>query len=242
MTMSLLPRFMLSTIQWPNVPSELATTGVVAPDEHVLGGRPARIVVAVGEELGVVADEQAARLQRRAEDAGSVARLAGKEPGAVVGSAEVLRHEGAVSVDVAAGALRDPDGFGAVGLDDLLHLALDDVVGFFPRDALERVLAAVFLGTLHGIAQTVLVVEHFLEGQAPRAQPALVVRVFGVAFDLFQHAVLHVHEHAAVVMATRAGTCVGADDGVAVLLPRPRAACRVVLRAALGDRCPALLF
>ena len=118
MTMSLLPRFMLSTIQWPNVPSELATTGLLPQMSTYSGGVPARIVVAVGEELGVVADEQAARLQRRAEDAGSVARLAGKEPGAVVGRAEVLRHERAVAVDVAAGALRDPDGLGAVRLDD----------------------------------------------------------------------------------------------------------------------------
>ena len=38
MTMSLLPRFMLSTIQWPSVPSELATTGLLPQMSTYSGG------------------------------------------------------------------------------------------------------------------------------------------------------------------------------------------------------------
>ena len=45
-----------------------------------------------------------------------------------------------------------------------------------------------------------------------------------------QHPVPHVHEHAAVVVASRARPRVGADDRAAVLLPRPLASARVVLR------------
>ena len=41
MTMSLLPRFMLSTTQWPSVPSELATTGLL-PQMRMYSGASQR--------------------------------------------------------------------------------------------------------------------------------------------------------------------------------------------------------
>ena len=41
MTMSLLPRFMLSTTQWPSVPSELATTGLL-PHTRIYSGASQR--------------------------------------------------------------------------------------------------------------------------------------------------------------------------------------------------------
>ena len=203
---------------------------VVAPYEDVLGRLPARVVVAVGEELRVVAHEQPAALERGGEDARAVAGDARQEPGAVVGRAQVLGHERPVAVDVASRALRDPDGLVAVLLDDGLHLPLDDVVGLVPRYAFEGVLAAVLLGALHGVFQAVLMVEHLLERQAPRAEAPLVVGVLRVALYLLQHPVPHVHEHAAVVVASRARPRVGADDRAAVLLPRPLASARVVLR------------
>ena len=73
-------------------------------------------------------------------------------------------------------------------------------------------------------------VEHLLERQAPRAEAPLVVGVLRVALYLLKHPVPHVHEHAAVVVASRARPRVGADDRAAVLLPRPLASARVVLR------------
>ena len=45
--------------------------GIVAPDQNVLGAFPLGIVVAVGEELRVVADVEATSLQGRGEDAGA---------------------------------------------------------------------------------------------------------------------------------------------------------------------------
>ena len=203
---------------------------VVAPYEDVLGRLPARVVVAVGEELRVVAHEQPAALERGGEDARRVTRLARQEPGAVVGRAQVLGHERPVAVDVAAGALRDPDGLVAELLDDGLHLPLDDVVGLLPADTLEGVLAAVLLGALHGVAQAVLMVEHLLHGQAPGAEAPLVVGVRRVALDLLKHPVPHVQQHAAVVVAARARARVRAQHRAAVLLPRPLASARVVLR------------
>ena len=202
---------------------------VVAPYEDVLWCLPARIVVAVGHELRVIAYVQAARLERGAEDARRIARLARQEAGAVVGRAEALGHVGAVAVDVAAGALGHPDGFGAVLLDDLAHLALDDVVGLIPRDALERVLAAIGASSLLRVQQAVGMVEHLVVSQAPRAQAPLVIGVVGIAFHVVEHAILHVHEHAAVVVAARARAGARPVDGEVAVLPGPLAASRVVL-------------
>lgn len=238
--MSLLPRFMHSTIQVAQGAVGVGDHGIVAPDQNVLGAFPLGIIVAVGEELRVVADVEATSLQGRGEDAGRVACLAGEETRAVVGGAEVLRHEGSVPVDVSTGSLGDPDRLGAIGIDDLLHLAFDDFVCLVPADLGKRVLAAVLPVPLQRMAQTVGMVEHFLEGEAPRTQATLVVRVLGIALNLLQDAVFDVHENTAIVVASRSRARVRANDGVAVLLPCPLVSGRIVL-SRLPER-DALLF
>ena len=81
----------------------------------------------------------------------------------------------------------------------------------------------------------VVVVDHLLCSQAPQAQASLVVRVFRIALDVVDDAVLHVHQQSAVLMASWAGACVGPDDGHAVFFPGPFPTGRVVLgRRVLG--------
>ena len=60
----------------------------------------------------------------------------------------------------------------------------------------------------------------------------MVVRILGVALDLFKDAVFDVHQNAAVVVATGARTSIRANYGVAVFFPCPFTTRRIVLRRA----------
>ena len=128
-----------------------------------------------------------------------------------------------------------PDGLCSVPVDHLHDLLVNEVVRFFPRDALPCVLATVLAGAFEGMQDAVVVVDHLLCSQAPQAQASLVVRVFRIALDVVDDAVLHVHQQSAVLMASWAGACVGPDDGHAVFFPGPFPTGRVVLgRRVLG--------
>ena len=74
--------------------------------------------------------------------------------------------------DVAAGALGEDDGLGAVLLLHVHELLGDEVVRLIPGDALPLVLAAVLGIALHGIQQAVLVVRDLGNVQAAHAQAA----------------------------------------------------------------------
>ena len=199
----------------------VAVEGLVAPHDAVLWHRVARIVVALGEELRAVHDAGAAQHAGHRRDAGQVARVAGEVGHALVRGA----HTGVQArylVDIAARALAHGDLVGAVRVDDALELAHDDVVGLVPADLHELVLAAVGAVALHRFGQAVLMVDVVGDAEAAAAQASLVVGVLRVALHFHQLAVLHVGQDAAHVVASRRAARGAADDGHAVLLPRPR--------------------
>lgn len=157
-----------------------------------------------------------------AGDAGQVARAAGEEQDVVRG-AERPAEARDVRGDVAAGALAEDDGLGAVLLLDVEEGVGDEVDGLVPADALPLVLAAVLRVALHRVEQAVLVVGHLGHVEAADAQAPLVVRVLRVALDLDELPVLvGVEQHAAAVVAAGAGPRTPSRDGEVALLVPPR--------------------
>ena len=188
---------------------------VLAPHHDVLRANPARIVVAIGEELRGV-DFGHACTQQVVHDgsARAVARLARERIGrctvrCVHDSRAV--HRG-IKRRLATRTRQREDALGTVVLLEAANLLLEQIVGLIPRDFLPRILAAIFAGTLHGAQQTVLVVDDLVERDASRAQTALRDRMARVAFHLHDLAVLHMDEHAASNrMVSRRRPCTGAD-------------------------------
>ena len=203
--------------------------GIIAPDEHVIRPLPLGVVVAVGEELGVIALVESAALQVRAERSRNIARLAREEAHGLVGRAKDALQQLLVDDDVATRAGGNINAFIAKLCLKGLDPGLDEVKRLVPRDALPRIrIAALLLGALHGIQLSVLVIHHVREGQATQAQTPLVVGVFGIALDVIDLPVLDVHEDTTVVVTSGCRTRIGTDNGEAVLFPRPLAPRRVV--------------
>ena len=72
---------------------------------------------------------------------------------------------------------------------DALGFTDDQIRGLIPADALPLILAAVLAGTLHGIQDTVRMIDGFLQRQAPRAKPTLGQLVVWVTFHFDQFAI-----------------------------------------------------
>ena len=188
---------------------------VLAPHHDVLRANPARIVVAIGEELRRV-DFRHAGAQEVVHDgrARAVARLARER----VGRCTVRRvhdsravHRG-VKRGLATRARQREDALGTVVFLKTTDLLLEQIVGLVPRNLLPCILAAILAGTLHGAQQAVLVVDDLVERDASRAQTALRDRMARVALHLHNLSVLHVDEHAASNrMISWRRPCTGAD-------------------------------
>ena len=195
--------------------------GLMAPDDAILGNDIARVVVTVDQELRAVHNARITKHASHRGDAGQVARVAGEVRDALVWRTHGGVHAGNL-MDIAAGTLAAGDLVDAPGISDALEVLNDDVVGLVPGDALELVFAAVLAGALHRVLQALGAVHVIRNAQAAAAQTTLVVRVLGVTLDLNKLAVLDVGQDAANVVATRCRTRRAADDGHAVLFPRPR--------------------
>ena len=188
---------------------------VLAPHHDVLRANPARVVVAIREELRGV-DFGHACTQQVVHDgcARAVARLARER----IGRCTVRRvhdcrsvHRG-IKSRLAARARQREDALGAVILLEAANLLLEQIVGLIPRDFLPRILAAILAGALHGAQQAVLMVDDLVERDASRAQTALRDRMARVALHLHDLAVLHMDEHAASNrMVSRRRPRTGAD-------------------------------
>ena len=188
---------------------------VLAPHHDVLRANPARIVVAIREELRGV-DFGHACTQQVVHDgsARAVARLARER----IGRCTVRRvhdsravHRG-IKRRLAARARQREDALGTVVLLEAANLLLEQIVGLIPRDFLPRILAAILAGALHGAQQAVLMVDDLVERDASRAQTALRDRMARVALHLHDLAVLHMDEHAASNrMVSRRRPRTGAD-------------------------------
>ena len=192
--------------------------GVAAPDDGALGAHPLGVVVAQRRELREVGDEHAAVGHDHERQAGQVAGGAGQEA-VLVGAAERVRHAADLPLVVACGAAQAVDGVAAVGHGDATEFLVAGFQRLVPRDALPLA-APALAGALHGVQDAVGVELHLLEGQAPRAQRAAVVRVVRVALALDELAglLVGVHQHAAALVAARRAPHRGAGDHHAVLL------------------------
>ena len=171
----------------------------LAPEYDVLRHLVARVVVAI-REVGGVIELGVSSAQKEVGDDRTrpVARSAGHGKRAVRRLEAGLGHRRRIQRRLAPGSLEQVDGLGPVVLPDLLNLGLEDVERLVPGDALPRILAAIFLGTLHGVLDAIGAFEEVLHREAPRAQTALADRMVGVALDLDELAVLvGVDEHTA---------------------------------------------
>ena len=171
--------------------------GVAAPDDGALGAHPLGVVVAQRRELREVGDEHAAVGHDHERQAGQVAGGAGQEA-VLVGAAERVRHAADLPLVVAGGAAQAVDGVAAVGHGDAAELLVAGFQRLVPRDALPLA-ASALAHAPHGVQDAVGVELHLLEGQAPGAQRAAVVRVVRVALALDELAglLVGVHQHAA---------------------------------------------
>ena len=194
--------------------------GLVAPDDAVLGHHVARIVVALWQELRAIHDAGIAQHASHGCDARQVAGVTSKIGHALVGRTAGCVYTGDL-VDVAASALAAGDLVSTIFVGDLLEVLDDDVVGLVPGDALELVLTAVLALALHRVEQPVLVIDVIRNAQTAATQTPLIVRVFRIALDLDELAILDIAQDAADVVATRCRTCGTADDGHAILFPFP---------------------
>ena len=188
--------------------------GVAAPDDGALGAHPLGVVVAQRRELREVGDEHAAVGHDHERQAGQVAGGAGQEA-VLVG----VRHAADLPLVVAGGAAQAVDGVAAVGHGDAAELLVAGFQRLVPRDALPLA-ASALAHAPHGVQDAVGMELHLLEGQAPGAQRAAVVRVVRVALALDELAglLVGVHQHAAALVAARRAPHRGAGDHHAVLL------------------------
>ncbi len=171
----------------------------LAPEYDVLRHLVARIVVAI-REVGGVIELGVSGAQKEVGDDRTrpVARSAGHGKRAVRRLEAGLGHRRRIQRRLTPGSLEQVDGLGPVVLPDLLNLGLEDVERLVPGDALPRILAAIFLGALHGIFDAIGAFEEVLHRKTPRTQSSLADRMVGVALDLDELAVLvGVDEHAA---------------------------------------------
>lgn len=197
---------------------EVGLQRVVAPDEHDLRHLVIRVIVALGELLRAVGNPRCAGGGDHARDTGQIARLAGEEARVVRGTERPAQTRD-VRGDVAAGALGEDDGLGAVLLLHVHELLGDEIVRPIPADALPHVFAAVFRIALHGVEQAFLMVGDLGRVQATHAQTTVGPRILRVAFALHEVAVVvGVHDHAAAHMAARARPCATTRDVEIALL------------------------
>ena len=192
---------------------------LVAPHHQHLGRTELVGHVAVGMPLRGVDDGEVAHGSDAAAGARQVARIAREAD-----VRHVRRLEGSLEEVVqlphraARRALRAQDGLGAVLFPHLARLALNDVVRLVPRDALPLVLATL-TGALHGVLQTVRVVDGLDTVQAAHAQTTVRARIQRVALDELHLAVLHVVQQTARAVTARRRIVVRTRYGVPVLFP-----------------------
>ena len=193
-----------------------APGGILGPDDDDLGGLPAGIVIALLQELGAVADGVVALHGGHGAQTGAVAGLTGQAQLRPVGAAVVVGHDGHGAADVAAGALDEDDGVGAVLFLDLVELLLNDVIGLIPGDALE---AAVAPGTdaLQGIEDALGMVHELGHGQQAGTSAPVVIGVISVALDLDHLVALDIDLDAAAAVAAGAGGSGGGSYDAIIL-------------------------
>ncbi len=196
--------------------------GVVSPEDDALGNLPARIVVALGELLRVIAHPKRARRAHGRGDAWYEACASGKgehDVGASERPGEVADPRG----DIAARALEEQHRLGAELFLVRQKLLGDQIVGFVPGDALPSVFTAILGLALHGVDHAVFVVGGLHQIEAPYAQAPLVEGVVRIALDLDELAVLvGVHEKTAAEMAAGPRPSAPARYRVLALLVAPR--------------------
>ena len=203
---------------------------VVAPNQEDLRYLVAFCVVAVREVLRAVNRVQITLQHLRGHHARNETGDAGKaivhEVRAAEAEAQAVHHG-----DVAAGAPTEDDGFGTVLGLDAVEVLLHQVIRFIPADTLPFiVLTSELPCALHGIQKPARVLDNLRHGQAAHAQAALVVRVFGVAFDLDQVAFfVCVAQNAAAVMAAGCRPSMTAGHREVTLLPFARHLPRLVI-------------
>jgi len=196
---------------------------LVAPHHDDVGAAEGGIRIPQLMRLGHVDDVHLAHLCRRGNHAGQIACKAGEAEVANIRRLKrSRREERELPADISTCTMIEEDGVGPVVLLDVINLLHNDVVGLVPADALPLVLAA-RADALEGPLRAVGVVHALHQIQAAHAQAAVGAGIERVALDLFQLAVLGVHEHAAGIMAAGRRVGVGARYGVAVLLPLPLA-------------------
>ena len=195
--------------------------GLATPDQEHARHGPILVGVTVGMELRRVGDEHVAELGGRADHARQVAGEAREAERGHVGRL----HAGGGEVrdlpaDVAAGAVDDDDGLGAILGLRLECLLGDLVVSLIPGDALPLVLATL-AGATQRVLQAVGMVDGVGHGQAAHAQLAVGNRIQRVALNLHQSVVLGVEQHATAFVATRRRPVGGTRHGELALLPLP---------------------
>ena len=131
--------------------------GLLAPDNNPLGEGVAGVMVRAGQvacvvELGVAGAEDVVGHGAT----GAVARPAGLGVAAVGGLQHGEGQRVVVDASLAAGATEADDGLGAVGVLVVADLVADLVESLCPGDALPLVLAAILIGALHGVDDTIL--------------------------------------------------------------------------------------
>ena len=190
------------------VPEEtvgIGLDGIAAPLEDDLGELVLRIVVAARIVLTAVNDGRTAHNAYGSRATRQIARVAREEAATEVRALEcgVLEQRN-LPHDVAAGALKGDDRFGADFIPRSADMLLDHVVRLVPGNLLPLVLAAL-AHALQGVTQAGRVVDGLVDHvQAAHAQTAAAELVVRVALDVVDLAVLHVEQHAAPLVAARA--------------------------------------
>ena len=126
-----------------------------------------------------------------------------------------VANQRALPAHVTASAHHGSDGLGAIFGLDLLHMEIDDIESFIPSNLFPRVVAAIFLRTLHRVEQTGGIVEKLFVIQAAKAQTSLAKGAGRVAFDVDELTIfISVVNDLTAIMAARSAPygCTGTGD------------------------------